>query len=154
MPSVSNPALFSTKITPPAIVPGQVMRPALSDLICNVNTAKLVLVRAPAGFGKTTAMIQARARLQEAGVDTAWLTLDSADNDASRFLASLAMATAHMAMYPGAPSAPLDTIALLAVHTSPFALFLDEFEAIQESAVLNLMREIIDHLPRGSQIVI
>jgi LuxR family maltose regulon positive regulatory protein len=114
----------------------------------------MVLVRAPAGFGKTTAMIQAHARLEEAGVDTAWLTLDRADNDASRFLASLAMATAHMTMYPGAPSAPLDTIALLALHTSPFVLFLDEFESIQESAVLNLMREIIDQLPRGSQIVI
>lgn len=135
-------------------MPGQVMRPALSDLVCNANTAKLVLVRAPAGFGKTTAMIQARARLEEAGVDTAWLTLDRADNDASRFLASLAMATAHMAMYPEELSAPLDTIALLAVHTSPFVLFLDEFEAIQESAVLNLMREILDRLPRGSQIVI
>src|SRR5690606_37048312 len=36
----------------------------------------------------------------------------------------------------------------------PFALFLDDFERIHEPAVLGLVREIIEYLPRHGQVVI
>jgi LuxR family maltose regulon positive regulatory protein len=154
MPSVSSTTLFASKISPPNITAQQVLRPTLCNLICQASGAKLVLVRAPAGFGKTSAMAEARARLEQSAIDTAWLTLDRADNDASRFLAGLAVATRHLNLDPDAPVTPVDAIAMLATHTAPFVLFLDEFEVIRESAVLNLIREIISHLPRRSQIVL
>ncbi|MGT2512037.1 hypothetical protein [Cupriavidus basilensis] len=71
------------------LTPFQVERRAICDAVCAAGFVKLVLVRAPAGFGKTTAMLQCRARLDADGVATAWLTLDRADNDATRFLGSL-----------------------------------------------------------------
>ncbi|RJG18915.1 LuxR C-terminal-related transcriptional regulator [Massilia cavernae] len=154
MQSVSSTAFFASKISPPGIPAEQVLRPTLCKQICHASAAKLVLVRAPAGFGKTSAMAEARAQLEQSGVDTAWLTLDRADNDPSRFLAGLAVATRHLKPDPDAPLAPLDTIALLASHSSPFVLFVDEFEIIREPAVLNLVREIIAHLPRRSKIVL
>ena len=77
---------LNAKLSPPSASPTQVPRQRVTDLVCEQRTARLVLVRAPAGFGKTTAMLQSRARLEEIGVRTAWLTLDRADNDVSRFL--------------------------------------------------------------------
>ncbi|MDB5817994.1 MAG: helix-turn-helix transcriptional regulator, partial [Rhizobacter sp.] len=146
--------LLATKINAPTTTPEQVLRTAICEVIATSSTAKLVLVRAPAGFGKTTSMVQARARLAAAGVDTAWLTLDRADNDASRFLSCLAMTLARMVGEPVVPRAPLEAVERLASHDTPFVLFLDEFEVIQEPAVLSLVREIIDHLPRRGQLVI
>ena len=58
--------------------------------------ARLILVRAPAGFGKTTAMVQCLQRYEEQGSLTTWLTLDPADNDPARFLAYLAAAAAQL----------------------------------------------------------
>ncbi|MEG1679949.1 MAG: hypothetical protein RR326_07630, partial [Stenotrophomonas sp.] len=51
-----------------------VWRAAVCDRIAAPEADRLVLVRAPAGFGKTTAMQQARARIdqQQPGTDTAW----------------------------------------------------------------------------------
>ena len=77
----------------------QVARAGLCETICR-GAGQLVLVRAPAGFGKTTAMMQARVRLEDAGVATAWLTLDRADNDVSRFLNCLDTAVRQLGL-PG-----------------------------------------------------
>ncbi len=145
------PAALSAKINPPGTTPSQVLRSPVCERICHASTAKLVLVRAPAGFGKTTAMLQSRARMEAGGTDTAWLTLDRADNDVPRFLACLGEAVARMAADDFGGGDPLDA---LAHHASPFVLFLDDFELIQEPAVLGLVREIIDNLPRRGQLVI
>lgn len=158
---------LSTKLNPPTPTPSQVPRAGIWELVRNSQSVRVVLVRAPAGFGKTTAMVQCRARLQESGVDTAWLTLDGADNDASRFLACLSAAVGAMtADLPAAVAddaaraslslgdMALDIMERLANHTSPFALFLDDFEAVQEPTVVRLVREILDHLPRRGQLII
>lgn len=160
-------ALLSTKLNPPTTTPSQVPRTGVWDLMRTSSSVKVILVRAPAGFGKTTAMVQCRAHFEEAGADTAWMTLDSADNDASRFLACLAAAVSKMTVDHSAASEEirisaslslgdiaLDIMDRLAAHTSPFTLFLDDFESVQEPTVLRLVREIIDNLPRRGQLII
>lgn len=136
-----------------------VPRDAVTDRVLAAGAVKVVLVRAPAGFGKTTAMLQLRERLHGAGVATAWLTLDRADNDLTRFLGNLGAAVAGLERdeprSAHAPAdAPLDAVATLAREGPPFALFLDDFERVQESAVLGLVSQIIDRLPRRGQLVI
>lgn len=130
-----------------------VWRAAVCDRIAAPEADRLVLVRAPAGFGKTTAMQQARARIdqQQPGTDTAWLTLERADNDVGRFLTRLGEALAWLADDGLVAS---DPIALLAAHETPLVLFLDEFEQIQEHAVLALVRQILDKLPRRARMVL
>lgn len=145
--------ILEAKLHPPSVAPSQVPRAAISDAIAGTS-ARLVLVRAPAGFGKTTAMAQARQRLDDGGTTTAWLTLDRADNDMSRFVNCLGEVVLRLGMEGPRSHAPFDAVAALASHDAPFALFLDEFEVVHEPAVLGLVREIVEHMPRGGRIVI
>ena len=166
MPSVGLVAgPLSSKLSPPLSQARQVLRQAVVRRMAEAGGVKLLLVRAPAGFGKTTAMVQAREQLAASGVATAWLTLERTDNDVPRFLACLQQAVAQITGAQGAPAAgpglglggpatPLAVVDALARHGAPFALFLDDFELITEPAVLGLVREIIDHLPRRGQLVL
>ena len=92
---------ISAKLRPPQHPTAEIPRTALCGRILAAAGARLVLLRAPAGFGKTTAMLQVRDHLRQAGRPTAWLTLDRADNDLVRFLTSLAAALGPLV--PGLP---------------------------------------------------
>ena len=81
--------LLETKLFPPVRSENLVENPELQKLIDASEHASLILVRAPAGFGKTTFMYQWQQQLKRRGRDTAWLTLDEADNEPSCFLAYL-----------------------------------------------------------------
>ena len=86
----------SSKFNLPGASASFVHRQAIADKIARGAPAKLVLVRAPAGFGKTTALRQIHDQLAESGIATAWITLDAADNDVPRFLSCLAEAVARL----------------------------------------------------------
>jgi LuxR family maltose regulon positive regulatory protein len=143
------------KISPPIAAAWQVPRQRVLDAVEAAPGARLILVQAPAGFGKTTAMAQIRARMDADGARTFWLTLDAADNDIARFLECIGAALAPDAAdgEPHASSAP-DIFETFAALDGPFALFLDEFEAISEPAVLSLVAEIVEHLPPHARLVI
>lgn len=144
----------------------QVPRTTVVGRILQASAARLILIRAPAGFGKTTVMNQCISRMSEQGIAVAWLTLDDADNDASRLLWSLnaavsrltqdahALATADDSTFTSIADAALDIVARLSEHQTAFTLFLDDFEWIQDPAVLSLIQEIIEHLPRQGQFII
>jgi len=144
---------LETKLQAPKLVASQVVREGLTDAICQ-GVGKLVLVRAPAGFGKTTAMAQACERLENEGVATVWLTLDRADNDTSRFLSGLDEAVSRLGLMDPKDTGGRDAVQALAQPEASFALFLDEFETVHEAAVLGLVREIAEHLPRRGQLII
>lgn len=148
--STSVSPIVESKLNPPALLLTQVLRTQISEQIV-AAAVKLVLVQAPAGFGKTTAMAQSRQRLESEGVATAWLTLDRADNDASRFAACLSEAVSRLGVEVLGDGDPFNAIA---TFDSPFALFLDDFEVVHEAAVLGRVREMIEHLPRGGRLVI
>lgn len=153
----NRPTLLLSKLYAPLLATSQMDRPRLSDRMEAAGSARLIVVRAPAGFGKTTAMLQYAARLKDAGAATAWFTLDSADNDLGRFVSHL-----NVAVGDAAPSTDvslhdggvLELIERIAASTIAFTLFLDDFEAIQSSAVLDLVRQVIEHMPQGWQLVI
>jgi LuxR family maltose regulon positive regulatory protein len=141
---------LDSKFQPPAHVSVQVLRQELRAAIAGA-AGQLVLVSAPAGFGKTTAMTQARAMLEESGVPTAWLTLDRADNDLSRFISCIDEAAARLGLAAGAQRDPLTS---LLRPDGAYALFLDELESVHDASVLGLLRELAMHLPRNAHLVI
>src|SRR5215216_1570224 len=78
-----SPALMLSKLVPPASRAGLIMRAGLQSLLEARLKAKLCLVEAPAGFGKTTLLAQWQAT--RGGGRVAWVSLDEGDNDPTRF---------------------------------------------------------------------
>jgi LuxR family maltose regulon positive regulatory protein len=167
-PRVSIPGptqALASKLTPPFPKAGHIERPRLVDLVTKARWARLILIQAPAGFGKTTMMLQIRARLVAGGIPCAWLTLDQADNDIGRFLSCLALAYGRLD--PAAVSVPGHAVAPMATGGSvlelmdrfagiarPFGLFIDDFESIQNPTVMAWVKELMDRLPAGAQVIL
>ncbi|ABG99937.1 probable serine-threonine protein kinase/ transcriptional regulator (plasmid) [Rhodococcus jostii RHA1] len=83
------PPSASTKYRPP-VTPGvTVARTQLLERLRRSGRPRLVLIHAPAGFGKSTLAAQRLAALRGEGVATAWLTIDNDDNTLIWFLTHL-----------------------------------------------------------------
>ena len=160
--------LSAAKLSPPGLSAHAIARAAWPVRKPGAACEKLVLLHAPAGFGKTTAMLQWLAGARSAGIGTAWLTLDEQDNDASRFTAYLAQALRQLGGIPAGAEAGgtkfdsrvgdlgtmLDLIEQLAESRRGFALFLDDYEAITSPAIHELVMRMLEHLPACGQLVI
>ncbi|TDP49307.1 LuxR C-terminal-related transcriptional regulator [Zavarzinia compransoris] len=81
--------LVRTKFLPPSLLTNLVRRKNLEDYFENLPAHTVTLVRAPAGFGKTTLMADWRKRLLFDGSRVAWLSLDQHDNEPSQLLTYL-----------------------------------------------------------------
>lgn len=84
-----NQRLLETKFHIPSWRAGGVMRPRLLERLQRglYGKHKLILISAPAGDGKTTLVAEWMAAKGEDGpTQVAWLSLDDADNDPTRFL--------------------------------------------------------------------
>jgi len=82
MAAAERDALLATKLHMPAPRPGLVPRPRLAEQLDEGLTRGVILVCAPAGYGKTVVLADwARRGEHPAG----WLSLDAGDNDPARF---------------------------------------------------------------------
>ena len=153
--SCSLPAgiALTDEIAPAASGNREVQRTGVCARIAG-SRVKLVLLRAPAGFGKTTAMAQTRIGLDSANVHTVWVTLGRADNDMPRFVSRLRAAVAQSGIGEIPPATPREILKVLSRDVRAFTLFLDDFEKLTEPAVIGMVRELVEHLPRNGQILI
>lgn len=156
--STSGPVLAGAvpqaKLTPPAAPEVQVTRAGLVERLARARGIRLVLISGAAGFGKTTLMAQLFARFLQEGMETLWLTLDGSDNDTSRFEAGLNAVSSRLPQASEGGGVAFNVLEHLTQQTEPFALFLDDFESIDENAVLGLVRSLIDGLRSGCRLVI
>lgn len=150
-------ALLLAKLTPASEPRVQVSRDQLMNRIAErAPGRKLVLVQAPAGFGKTNLLLQYYQSLQRQGTSVMWLNLDGADNDLDRFVLHL-----HAAYKRMAPRSAVEQITdspglieQLSSHHQPFVLFIDELEVVQSPSALHFIEQILDYLPAHSELVI
>jgi ATP/maltotriose-dependent transcriptional regulator MalT len=155
------PSSLSGKFIEPFCPQFQISRIPLRDALCDAGLAKVTLLRAPAGFGKTTLMQQAFLHLRSAQVTVAWLTIDSADNDVSRLLQRLShvlndisASSRHIALpFADGPLA-LALFDSVTQMTQPFVLFFDDLETLQRQIALTLIKRLIEHLPAGGRMII
>ncbi len=86
--------LIATKLFIPPTRPGLISRPRLVDRLnsCAYPGCKLILITAPAGYGKTTlatewldSLQSGASHVNETGYRVAWISLDEGDNDPVRF---------------------------------------------------------------------
>lgn len=156
------------KLAPTSAITHSIPRENLSALI-NASTASLVLVTAPAGFGKTTAMSQVYREMKESGLPVAWLTLDAADNDLARISMYLTAAlrglfaarvtdasrmTDAPADFPTANSRMYRLLDELSLISAPFSLFLDECEHITDPEVLGFLEKLISLMDPGQRLIV
>ncbi|MFD6064211.1 protein kinase domain-containing protein [Rhodococcus wratislaviensis] len=88
------PPSASTKYRPPVTPGAAVSRTQLLERLRRSGRPRLVLIHAPAGFGKSTLAAQRLEALRSDGVSTAWLTIDNDDNTLIWFLTHLIEAIA------------------------------------------------------------
>ncbi len=99
--------LIQTKMAPPRAPQGLVRRPALVARITEDVEGSVCVVAAPAGFGKTTLLIECCEVLRNQGHLVAWLSLDHDDEDLQQFGAYLIAAFAGQQEGVGIRSAAL-----------------------------------------------
>ena len=96
--------LLATKLHVPAVQPDLVPRPRLAERLDEGLARGLVLVCAPAGYGKTVLLADWARRSEH---PAAWLSLDAGDNDPARFWRYVVAALERARPGVGDPVAPL-----------------------------------------------
>jgi LuxR family transcriptional regulator, maltose regulon positive regulatory protein len=76
---------LATKVVPPRGL-GLIERPRLLDMVSQLPAKRLVVIKTPAGFGKTSLAISWSERLRQSGNSVAWLSIDPDDDEPGRFL--------------------------------------------------------------------
>lgn len=155
-----NQTLIGAKLHPPGVRGNSVVRRRLFDLLdAGLRPGcRLILVSAPAGYGKTTLTAAWLAGLDN---DRAWLSLEEPENEPLRFLAYLGAALAshapefqaYVASLAGTPELPAAEIVAAELGNamipspSPFVLVLDDYHALTNPYAHDLIRSLLQHLP-------
>jgi LuxR family maltose regulon positive regulatory protein len=139
---------------------------SLSDVLD--GSYPVVLVAAPAGYGKSTLMAQWHAHLVERGVPCAWLSVDENDDDKVRFVRHLIAALQHAdarigrsvagnltGEFPSEVKSVLEALAdELARVQQRIVLFLDDLHFVQSPEVLEIVDWLANYAPRTIQQII
>jgi LuxR family transcriptional regulator, maltose regulon positive regulatory protein len=157
--SAAQTAVLLSALRPPAPSRATVVRKELLDRLLDDASAKLVLVVAPAGWGKTS-LLRDWCASGEASA-TAWLSADGADNDPARFWAGVIAAlrtvcpgvgadAQEMRKAPGANAADGVLPSLindLAGAAGRMTLVIDDFHLIANEEIKQGFGFLVDHLP-------
>lgn len=158
---------IETKLHAPDARAEWVERPRLIEYLTDA-TARLVLVDAPAGFGKTTLVAQWRSSPAE-GRPFAWVSLDRADDDPGRLWWYITGALQRACPeFNGevilnelrVPSPDVTGMVLpllaneLAALSVPVVLVLDDYHVIKERRCHDQIAFLLLHLPPSAQIVL
>jgi LuxR family maltose regulon positive regulatory protein len=165
---VELPRIALTKTVPPAVRKFAVQRPGLMRSLDDAAARRLIVFRAPAGYGKTTLAAEWCQRLRESGALVAWLSLDIDDNEPGAFAYHLARAVDG-----AAPNLGRDAMALL--HASSLIpprnvvssllngvseidaetyLFLDDFHVVSDHRCHELMGLLLRYAPSNLHLVL
>ena len=156
----------ATKLHAPATRPDSVPRTALLSGLIG-DAAKLTLIGAPAGFGKTTLLADWRASPAERR-PFAWVSIDAGDNDPRRFWGCVIAALRTLQPALGAASesvlanagAALEEVALpllvndLAALPEPIVLVLDDYHVVREERVHESLGFLVERMPATLHLVV
>jgi LuxR family maltose regulon positive regulatory protein len=157
--------LLITKTRQPVLTSDLAARPRISGKLVEALKHKLVLLSAPAGYGKTTLVIEA---LRDYDKPIGWVSLEASDNVPGNFWNYFILAL--RSVIPGAcqpilnalqsPQPPPAELLLTAIinsisgHDSDFALILDDYHNIDSPAIHEAVSYLIEHLPPQVHLIV
>ncbi len=158
-------SVIRTKLYRSPLPPDWVPRPQLLERLQQQRQRPLMLVSAPAGFGKSTLL---RAWLESCDWRSAWLSLDDGDNDLGDFLSYTVAAVQTLSPEFGAdtqvllnavsmPPVPVIVGSLsndLDEIDEPFLLVLDDYHVIHNPAIHDLLSKLLSNPPRALHLVL
>ena len=165
--SCGGKPLGGDQALPPAARGDAVARPRLTELLDRGRRARLTLVSAPAGFGKTTLLARWLATPDGDQRSVAWLSLEEADSQPARFWTYLVTAiqravpevgdSALALLQTGQPS--LDSVLATLINelsTAPteLDLVLDDYHLVDNPDLQPSVAYLLEHLPPQVHLVI
>jgi LuxR family maltose regulon positive regulatory protein len=161
----AGPVLVAAKLHVPALRAGMVSRGELVGRLAGAGGCRLVLVCAPAGWGKTSVLSQWHST--EPGA-FAWVSLDPGDDDRVRFWSYVIGAVRTVAPEVGEaalaalPNAAGDVTGAvlpsllneLAAAGRRLVLVLDDYHCVREESIHASVAFLLRHLPPGVQLAI
>jgi len=126
---------------------------------------RLLLVNAPAGFGKTTLV---RSWIETLHSPTAWFTIESADAHPRQFLNYLVTAICQalpeleeslLPVTTASPPLPINYIQTLLVNQvadtrQPLVIVLDDYHNVDSAEIDKILAFLLDHLPGTTTLVV
>jgi LuxR family transcriptional regulator, maltose regulon positive regulatory protein len=158
---------LATKIVP-ARFGGLVARPRLLAMMSELPAKRLGVIKAPAGFGKSSLAAAWAEKLEQSGNTVGWLTIDPDDDDATRFLFYVSQALHHAWPDVGADAIELilennliDPAAILSSLINDLAeiedeiyLFLEDYHWIGASRIHQTVAYFLKHAPSHCHVVL
>jgi LuxR family maltose regulon positive regulatory protein len=159
--------LLTTKLYIPPVRPELVSRQRLIEQLNAGLSRRLMLVSAPAGYGKTT-LLSDWAHRSELRTHVAWVSLDKGDNDPVIFWDYFATALKGLQAGAGENASallrspqppPIESVLTTLVNevstiSDDFTLVLDDYHLIESQSVHSGMSFLLDHLPPQMHLVI
>lgn len=150
---------FTLKAMPPRLPRAALERARLQREWIRVHDRTAIVVAAPAGFGKTTLLLQWRRRWMEEGALVAWLDADEED-EPERFtmalLHSLCTATGRPVDRIAVPRVEALTNLLCTVATrgTQTVLIVDEADCLPEATVRTVLQYLLMNAPANLHVVV
>jgi LuxR family transcriptional regulator, maltose regulon positive regulatory protein len=167
LPGRGQLPFLATK-TVPARFSGLVARPRLLAILSELPAKRLGVIKAPAGFGKSSLAAALAENLEQNGNYVGWLTIDSDDDEATRFLFYVSQALHHACPDVGAGAIGLilennliDPTAILSSLINDLAeieddiyLFLEDYHWISASRIHQTVAYFLKHAPSHCHVVL
>lgn len=156
--SFENAAVLAAKLSVPRLRSDRVRRPRLIELLESAVDRKLVFIKAPAGFGKTTLVADWLAASRRS---FAWLSVYREEPSADVFLARLEAALDAALGECSPPLAPrshegilLSVASRIANTGKPLVLVIDDFHNLHDPEGKAAVARLCELLPEGAHLVI
>jgi LuxR family maltose regulon positive regulatory protein len=167
LPDKGGLPFLATKIAP-ARFGGLVARPRLLTILPELLDKRLGVIKAPAGFGKSSLAAAWAEQLEQSGNCVAWLTIDPDDDEATRFLFYVSQALHHACPDVGADAIGLilennliEPTAILSSLINDLAeidenlyLFLEDYHWLSASRIHEAVAYFLKHAPSHCHVVL
>jgi LuxR family maltose regulon positive regulatory protein len=167
LPGGGQLPFLATKIVP-ARFRGLVARPRLAAILSELPAKRLGVIKAPAGFGKSSLAAAWAEKLEQDGNCVGWLNIDSDDDEATRFLFYVSHALHNACPDVGAGAIGLilennliDPTAILSSLINDLAeidddvyLFLEDYHWLRASRIHQAVAYFLKHAPSHCHVVL